>query len=361
MTASNMNDSDDLAILETATTRWLNVEEIMTILNNAQQREFSGLPGALQKQPAPPSSRPTSGDVLLYDRIAVRNYKADGHEWIRKRSNPGKVREDHVKLRFQGVFRVGGTYVHSSECDSFHRRVYRLIKSDEEKAAARNSKGSLIQELVLVHYLDTEEASRVAKKARSTSARGTKRTRAKGNMLIANAVVPPKISSYDYDSAPPKRTRTADSYSKVLESMSSHKECVPFSSCPDSITWNPVSTSRSPAMLTNDLANILPKTSSSKAEDSLDDVNFDTLLDMLNSDSALGDCLDELVADPKISRSIENIQSTAPSQTQRNVPSSLMDQEMSPVPVASHQHPNQQNDYTPPEQLWLDDVVPVEV
>ena len=146
-----------LSIFETATVWWLNVEEIITLLST---------PGLSQQGTAAPSSPPVSGTLLLFDRSVVRNYKLDGHVWIKKRNNPNKVREDHVKLRYKGQYRVAGTYVHSVDVSTFHRRAYRLI-SDPNSAAPVAFLGEDIApaentELVLVHYLDTLEAVRVS-------------------------------------------------------------------------------------------------------------------------------------------------------------------------------------------------------
>ncbi len=100
---------------------------------------------------------------MLYDRSATRNYKSDGHDWIKKR-NSHKVREDHVKLRVGGKFRVSGCYVHSSSILSFHRRAYHLLDPDTGTALhpvgnSGNANKNRIPSLVLVHYLDTKIAS----------------------------------------------------------------------------------------------------------------------------------------------------------------------------------------------------------
>ena len=81
----------------------------------------------------PPPYPPPSGTMILYDRAQTRNYKDDGYDWIKKRNSP-KVREDHVKLRVGGRYRVAGCYVHSSTNDTFHRRTYHLL--DPETGAA---------------------------------------------------------------------------------------------------------------------------------------------------------------------------------------------------------------------------------
>ena len=175
---STVVDTSVASILNAATTRWLTVEEIITLLPNTQNDEIECGPSLhVPSQIAPPSKPPTSGTVLLYNRFAVRNYKKDGHDWIRKRSNPAKIREDHVKLRYNGAYRVGGNYVHSDEIETLHRRVYRLIKTDEEKAMSDTK-----EEYVLVHYLDAEEAAKISMKktiapqpSSSSTTAGTKR------------------------------------------------------------------------------------------------------------------------------------------------------------------------------------------
>ena len=201
---STVVDTSVASILNAATTRWLTVEEIITLLPNTQNDEIECGP-SLPSQIAPPSKPPTSGTVLHYNRFAVRNYKKDGHDWIRKRSNPAKIREDHVKLRYNGVYRVGGNYVHSDEIDTLHRRVYRLIKTDEEKAMSDTK-----EEYVLVHYLDTEEAAKISMKetiapqpSSSSTTAGTKRI--KSNDDIAS----PYSSHEQYQAAPRiKKLRT---------------------------------------------------------------------------------------------------------------------------------------------------------
>lgn len=129
------------------------MNEIEHLLNHEQR--------ILPLSTAPPSTPPPSGTLLLYDRSITRNYKDDGHQWIKKR-NSHKVREDHVKLRVGGKFRVSGCYVHSNNMPSFHRRAYHLLCPDTGTAlypvtsASKNK--NRIPSLVLVHYLDTKIA-----------------------------------------------------------------------------------------------------------------------------------------------------------------------------------------------------------
>merc|ERR1712008_648020 len=114
----------------------------------------------------PPSDPPASGTLLLFDRNI--SYKKDGHNYVKKR-NTQKVREDHVKLMVNGKRLVAGSYVHSTACDTFHRRAYRLLdpntgvtKTPVQKKSEADSdgEGNMIQSLVLLHYLDTRISDR---------------------------------------------------------------------------------------------------------------------------------------------------------------------------------------------------------
>jgi len=73
-----------------------------------------------------------------------------------KRRNSKKVREDHVKLRINKVNRVSGSYVHSIDNPTFHRRVYRLLNKDQIEDTKTKNKQR--QSLVLVHYLNTNDS-----------------------------------------------------------------------------------------------------------------------------------------------------------------------------------------------------------
>lgn len=357
MTANNNNNNmyeSDLSIFDAANIRWLNVEEIIALLSSAQfdqQRYGQGQQCILDQESAPPSSPPTSGTVLLYDRIAVRNYKADGHEWIRKRSNPSKVREDHVKLRFEGKYRVGGTYVHSAETATLHRRVYRLIKSAEEKAAASGK-----QEFVLVHYLDTDEATKTPTKTSSSSSStcSTKRTRSSSRRNTSKNET--AITGYSVPTT--KRIRTANSYAKVLENPPT-KACNPAYLNTQPISWTPLGKA----------VPVESNTSCPKSlchEESLDGVNFDVLWDLINSDAALGDSLDELI-DPQAQSAGEQVQSTLSSEVQQAQQQQRQPQPDPQVePQPSYYEPPSQQGYSQPAQppsscFSTDDIVPVEV
>jgi len=98
--------------------------------------------------------RPSSGTLILYDRMITRRYKDDGYRWVKKR-NSNKVREDHVKLRVNGVNRVSSSYVHCMDNSSFHRRAYHLLLDENESSNELGDVNRLPKRsLVLVHYLE---------------------------------------------------------------------------------------------------------------------------------------------------------------------------------------------------------------
>ena len=301
-------------IFEAARTRWLTVEEIMSLLSNAYESEehesIHGIPSVnsiLRPSNAPPRTPPASGTVFLYDRVAVRNYKADGHAWIRKRSNPTKIREDHVKLRYKGSYRVGGNYVHSADVDTFHRRVYRLLETDEEKTR-RSRSASGQKALVLVHYLDTNEAAKLVatkhgveesleslgfgdSRSSSGSRSGSgKRIRESGGG---------DVSQYQ------KRTQTANSHAEVMNAPSRYhyhedhchiqqRQGGGYYQQQQAVAWSPYAT------MTNAGTEVIRSSgpggrSTSSEAARLDRVNFEQLWGSVESDAALARGLDQLL------------------------------------------------------------------
>ncbi|XP_021372899.1 calmodulin-binding transcription activator 2-like isoform X2 [Mizuhopecten yessoensis] len=81
--------------------------------------------------------RPPSGSMLLYSRKKVR-YRKDGYCW-KKRKDGKNIREDHMKLKVQGLECIYGSYVHSDILPTFHRRCYWLLQNPD---------------IVIVHYLN---------------------------------------------------------------------------------------------------------------------------------------------------------------------------------------------------------------
>lgn len=64
-----------------------------------------GVPRGAPGGPPDPVSRPQNGSVILYNRKKVK-YRKDGYCW-KKRKDGKTTREDHMKLKVQGV-EVGG-------------------------------------------------------------------------------------------------------------------------------------------------------------------------------------------------------------------------------------------------------------
>lgn len=190
--AGGVGAGDQQSIFATAMGRWLNVSEIQGLLT------LETTPLSISAHP--PTTPPPSGTLILYDRSVTRNYKDDGYQWIKKRNSP-KVREDHVKLRVGGRFRVAGCYVHCATTATLHRRAYHLL--DPETGTALhppNAGGSALQRkasldsgssmsiaerppsLVLVHYLDTQVAALHATKLDNRiSAESTERPKSPGS------------------------------------------------------------------------------------------------------------------------------------------------------------------------------------
>ncbi|XP_051163662.1 uncharacterized protein LOC127283047 isoform X2 [Leptopilina boulardi] len=109
--------------------RWNTNEEIAAILINFQRHA--------EWQSREAKVRPRSGSMLLFSRKKVR-YRRDGYCW-KKRKDGKTTREDHMKLKVQGVECIYGCYVHSAILPTFHRRCYWLLQNPD---------------VVLVHYLN---------------------------------------------------------------------------------------------------------------------------------------------------------------------------------------------------------------
>ncbi|XP_039603139.1 calmodulin-binding transcription activator 2 isoform X2 [Polypterus senegalus] len=109
--------------------RWNTNEEIASYLITFEKHE-EWLSLSLK-------TRPQNGSIVLYNRKKVK-YRKDGYCW-KKRKDGKTTREDHMKLKVQGMECLYGCYVHSSIVPTFHRRCYWLLQNPD---------------IVLVHYLN---------------------------------------------------------------------------------------------------------------------------------------------------------------------------------------------------------------
>ncbi|KAK2863524.1 hypothetical protein Q5P01_003057 [Channa striata] len=109
--------------------RWNTNEEIASYLISFDRHD-EWLSCALK-------TRPKNGSIILYNRKKVK-YRKDGYCW-KKRKDGKTTREDHMKLKVQGMECLYGCYVHSSIVPTFHRRCYWLLQNPD---------------IVLVHYLN---------------------------------------------------------------------------------------------------------------------------------------------------------------------------------------------------------------
>uniref|UniRef100_K7FA98 Calmodulin-binding transcription activator 1 n=1 Tax=Pelodiscus sinensis TaxID=13735 RepID=K7FA98_PELSI len=125
--------------------RWNTNEEIASYLITFEKHE--------EWLSCSPKTRisPQNGSIILYNRKKVK-YRKDGYCW-KKRKDGKTTREDHMKLKVQGMEPVSpqclyGCYVHSSIVPTFHRRCYWLLQNPD---------------IVLVHYLNVPALEDCAK------------------------------------------------------------------------------------------------------------------------------------------------------------------------------------------------------
>ncbi|CDQ80728.1 unnamed protein product [Oncorhynchus mykiss] len=72
-----------------------------------------------------PKTRPQNGSMILYNRKKVK-YRKDGYCW-KKRKDGKTTREDHMKLKVQGV--EVSTHMHSYTCSALREYPYPLTFS----------------------------------------------------------------------------------------------------------------------------------------------------------------------------------------------------------------------------------------
>ncbi|KAG1711164.1 hypothetical protein DVH05_013880 [Phytophthora capsici] len=132
-----MNSGDGIqaraaSLRQEATRRWLVKDELVFLLQHYQSVDVP-VAHALQL-------RPISGTLVFYNTQEVPDYKKDGWLWQKRKDKSGRVREDRAKLVINRQVIILGTYVHSAETSTFHRRIYSVRDSKEN--------------IVLVHYFD---------------------------------------------------------------------------------------------------------------------------------------------------------------------------------------------------------------
>ncbi|CAI5719594.1 unnamed protein product [Peronospora destructor] len=115
-----------------ATRRWLVKEELVFLLLHYK---LVSVPVFQSLQ-----LRPPSGTLMFYNTLVVSGYKKDGWQWQKRKDKSGRVREDRAKLVINREVIILGTYVHSADTSTFHRRIYSVRDSRET--------------IVLVHYFD---------------------------------------------------------------------------------------------------------------------------------------------------------------------------------------------------------------
>ncbi|KAL8018698.1 putative IQ motif, EF-hand binding, CG-1 DNA-binding domain, immunoglobulin-like protein [Plasmopara halstedii] len=153
MHSGNSIQSRAAFLRHAATQRWLVKDELVFLLIHYR---VVGVPISCSRQTRSPSTfccRAIAqeliltqlrwfigGTLLFYNTLKLSDYKNDGWHWQKRKDKGERVREDRAKLVINRDVVILGTYVHSAEIPTFHRRIYSLRESKES--------------IVLVHYFD---------------------------------------------------------------------------------------------------------------------------------------------------------------------------------------------------------------
>lgn len=97
--------------------RWLSPSEILQILTNYEKMGF--------EQGLQPPIQVINGNLYLFDRARIPNFRDDGIDWVRKKS-PDRIREDFHRILINGEHVVTGLYTYASTNANCRRRCYRL-------------------------------------------------------------------------------------------------------------------------------------------------------------------------------------------------------------------------------------------
>ncbi|KAF9619990.1 hypothetical protein IFM89_010606, partial [Coptis chinensis] len=144
-----IEDLDFEKIMYEATTRWLRPNEILAILCNTNWFQVQAKPVYL----------PQSGTIVFYNRKMLRNFRKDGHNWMKKKD--GKtVKEAHEYLKVGNEERIHVYYAHGQENPTFVRRCYYLLDKyvmPDHYVIFISLSLRKLENIVLVHYRETEE------------------------------------------------------------------------------------------------------------------------------------------------------------------------------------------------------------
>ena len=127
-----MRDFNIHVIRQTASQRWFSPPEIESILSRYESLGFA-LSGH-------PPLDPASGDLYIYNRANVKNFKADGILWSKKKGSD-RTQETYQVIKINGAERMVGVYCKSQDNPTFRKRYYRLTCDGPDMA-----------EIVFVHY-----------------------------------------------------------------------------------------------------------------------------------------------------------------------------------------------------------------
>lgn len=127
---AKIKKADDFAAVKY---KWNSNEEVLSLLTSLSNHE------TWVTRTVP--DRPENGSMFLFDRSKVKNYRKDGYTWKKRRSG-NTIREDHTRLKVDGIECLSVLYTHSALVPTFHRRCYWMLQNPK---------------IVLVHYLNLVE------------------------------------------------------------------------------------------------------------------------------------------------------------------------------------------------------------
>ncbi|EGZ16088.1 hypothetical protein PHYSODRAFT_505751 [Phytophthora sojae] len=196
-----------------AAQRWLVKDELVFLLLH---HKLVGVPVLRSLQ-----LRPPSGTLLFYNTLEVSDYKKDGWHWQKRKDKSGRVREDRAKLVINREVIILGTYVHSAETSTFHRRIYSVRDSKEN--------------IILVHYFDEVNKETVGRQmsadvSKSSVNKGVKRSLPVASTNSTSAILPLRQPS------PPKPLSSEETVESIM------KNCFEMDFEPQTTSYQPSAT-----------------------------------------------------------------------------------------------------------------------